>query len=509
MVGLVAMTLPGCGTAALVLLLWSGPPLFVSQSHPSPIMSILGSGHSSSVLLQCLAPHLTFAQLLQLSRTCHTLHSLFSRPSLCDVILTINCSLTAQLRFDPSSIDDSSDNYAYDGQQAEEDERAGAAPSLRQSAPMWSSIQLVARILPCLASVEIHLLHHHPIPRLHLCLLLHSLLSSSLSNAELARFDRQPVWQLPSASSLWSVVRYFACTPQHDTSLYSLDLPHQMWLSSALRSQPFLDWWKAQLIAKQNAAMDYAASWRRAWQDTSRTGRWHAASAELSAAVEDACSTMVRQLEGRAVWFAGVMEANRGVCCVGYYFGTLDWSKYRGQRIAQSQSTVDECRQRMSDPALDWSTLPVLVYALCIERGDTGDMLRVYESLSAYLLSFNSVTFAAFHTALRLPASHTTGLSLRRVTPLLLHPVTTAPAKKAGGAGGEAGRDEEQSEGARQLRQLEVAQQQIRRLQDAIAACQDHLAYEGQREGECKKEGEAETSMAGRAHMVNGVRAGV
>ena len=493
--------------------------LLISHHSPSTLlsnMSILGSGHSSSVLLQCLAPHLTFAQLLQLSRTCHSLHSLFGRPSLCDVVLTINCHLTPQLRFDSSSTNQhdtdstTADEYDYDEyEQPHEDETK--ADCLRQSFPMWSSTQLVARLLPCLASVETHLLHHNPIPRLHLCLLLHSLLSSTLSSEQLARFDQQPVWQLPSSSRLWSVVRYFACTPQHDTSLYSLDLPHQMWLSSALHCQHWLDWWKAQLIAKQTAAMDYAASWRRAWQDTSRTSRWHAASAELNAAIEDACSTMVRQLEGRAVWFAGIVEANRGVCCIGYYFGTLDYSKYRGQRLATSQSTIDECRLRMADATIDWSTLPIVVYAPCMERGDTGDMLRVYESLSAYLLSFNSVTFAAFHTALRLPASHTTGLSLRRVTPLLLHPITTVPNKKTGAAMGESGgRDEEQSEGARRLRQLEVAQQQIRRLQDAIAVCQDHLAHEGQQqEVECTVEDSVAASLNGRAHMANSVRAGV
>ena len=477
-----------------------------------PVMSLLGSGHSSSVLLQCLAPHLTFAQLLQLSRTCHSLHSLFARPSLCDVILTINCQLTPQLRLDPSSVTDQNNNTidSYDSDDYEphyEDERveAEALPSLRQSTPLWSSTQLVARLLPCLACVESRLLHSHPIPRLHLCLLLHSLLSSSLSNDELARFDGRPVWQLPSSTALWSVVRYFACTPQHDTSLYSLDLPHQMWLSSGLRCQHWLDWWKAQLIAKRTAAMDYAASWRRAWQDTSRTGRWHAASAELNAAIEDACSDMVRQLEGRAVWFAGVMETNRGVCCVGYYFGELSYSQYCGQRLAKSQSTVDECQHRMADSSVDWSTLPVVVYAPCVECGDTGDMFRVYESLSSYLLSFNSVTFASFHTALHLPASHTTGLSLRRGTPLLLHPLTTVVAKKVSGG------DEEQTEGARRLRQLEVAQQQIRRLHDVIAACQDHLAYEEgqQQQGECKKEDEADTSMSGRTHMTNTVRAAV
>ena len=487
-------------------------------------MSILGSGHSSSVLLQCLAPHLTFAQLLQLSRTCHSLHSLFQRASLCDVILTINCHLTPQLRIDPGPVtseddhfDASTDEYdeyeLYEQQQQQSDDEEGkaqqtATSNLRQSSPMWSSTQLVARLLPCLASVETRLLRSHRIPRLHLCLLLHSLLSSSLSNVELARFDCEPVWQLPSASALWSVVRYFACSPQHDTSLYSLDLPHQMWLSSALHCQHWLDWWKAQLIAKQTAATDYAASWRRAWQDTNRTGRWHAASAELSAAIEDACSAMVWQLDGRAVWFAGVMEANRGVCCVGYYFGTIDWGKYRGQRLAQSQSSIDECQQRMSDASLDWSTLPVVVYAPLIERGDPGDMLRVYESLSAYLLSFNSVTFASFHTALRLPAAHTTGLSLRRVTPLLLHPITTAPSRKAGVESAESARDMEQSDGARRLRQLEVAQQQIRRLQDAVVASQDHLAHEGQQYGDGCADKEVETSMNERAHTANSVRAG-
>ena len=487
-------------------------------------MSILGSGHSSSVLLQCLAPYLTFAQLLQLSRTCHSLHSLFSRPSLCDVILTINCHLTPQLRIDPSTVHEREESCGsrhsrsssyeqyedydeYEQQLLDEEEAAEQANgSLRQS-PMWSSIQLVARLLPCLASVETNLLRHHAIPRLHLSLLLHSLLSSSLSNGELARFDAEPVWQLPSSAALWSVVRYFACTPQHDTSLYSLDLPHQLWLHSALHSQHWLDWWKAQLVAKQTAATDFAADWRRAWQDSSRTGRWHAARTELDAAIEEACTNMVRQLEGRAVWFAGVTDANRGVCCVGYLFASVEYSRYRGQRLAQSQSSVDECQRRMADPSVDWSTLPVVVYAPCIEAGDAGDMLRVYESLSAYLLSFNSTTFAAFHTALRLPASHTTGLSLRRVAPLLLHPITTAPKKPAGGAA-EAARDEEQSESARRLRQLEVAQQQIRRLQDAIAVCQDHLAHEKkqQTEGEeCMKDGEADTSSRERAVMANTV----
>lgn len=491
-------------------------------------MSILGSGHSSSVLLQCLAPHCTFAQLLLLSRTCHSLHSLFQRPSLCDVILTINCQLTPQLQFHPHT-----DQYHYDDTDdysqptAGQSQKAEKTINLRQSIPMWSSTQLVARLLPCLASVELQLLHGHPIPRLHLCLLLHSLLSSTLSNAQLARFDHHPVWQLPSATSLslWSTVRYFACTPQYDTSLYSLDLPHQMWLSSsALHCQHWLDWWKSQLIVKHTAAIDYAANWRHVWQDNSRTGRWHAASAELSAAIVDACSELVRQLDGRAVWFAGVMEANRGVCCVGYYFGTLDWRRHRGSRLATSQSTVADCQLRMSDVSVDWSTLPVVVYAPCIERGDTGDMLRVYESLSAYLLSYNSMTFATFHTALHLPATHTTGLSLRRATPLLLHPITTATTTTtATSSSHKTANDSEQSEGARQLRQLEVAQQQIRRLHDSIAVCQDHLVYAEQQQqqsdqlhGECKEgegegegEGEVETSVGGGAQLVSSVRAGL
>ena len=124
----------------------------------------------SSDVWCALVPSCSYSALAQLSATCARFHSLLFHHS--TVLSTL---LTQHLRLTVSQ------------QQIVASNR-------------MSPSEVVHRLLPPLAAVERGVLHdHHPIPRLHLSLLVEALLHSSHSNQRLSQLHSLPHTALQSA----------------------------------------------------------------------------------------------------------------------------------------------------------------------------------------------------------------------------------------------------------------------------------------------------------------------
>ena len=229
----------------------------------------------------------------------------------------------------------------------------------------WTSQHLIDYLLPALARVETHLLHSHTIPPLHLTLLLQALLtaepssiassSSSSSSSSLSHHH-----SLAHTGSYPSMQSYFLHYHRHPsdpplpspTSLHSLSLPSVcLWLSN-----PFA-----------------VPAWVHRFAMRKRT-----------ADAQDEVKDVVAQMDGRVVWIGSVQlrphavygggdgEAGGGggvevaamPFAFGYWMGTVEEPRDKHAAVCMSSSTIADCQQRIHDPTIDWSTLPILVYRI-------------------------------------------------------------------------------------------------------------------------------------------------
>ena len=224
----------------------------------------------------------------------------------------------------------------------------------------WSSRQLVDLLVPALARVETHLLHTHLIPPLHLSHLLQALLTADLSSAlsassssSLGGSSLSTHHSLAHNGVYPSMQSFFLNWHRHPsegplsspTSLHSLGLPSVcLWLCN-----PFS-----------------IPSWVHRFSMRKRT-----------AEAQDELKDVVAQIDGRVVWIGSAQlrtqpaddnaqqaaAAEASPFALGYWMGRVEPAAHdKHGAVCVSSSSIDECQQRMHDPALDWATLPVVVF---------------------------------------------------------------------------------------------------------------------------------------------------
>ena len=261
----------------------------------------------------------------------------------------------------------------------------------------WSSQQLVDYLTPTLARVETHLLHNHSIPPLHLSLLLQALLAdlcvaSSSSSSSSAAACLAHHHSLAHTGSYPSMQSYFLHYHRHPsdgplpspTSLHSLGLPSVcLWLSNP-----------------------YAVpSWVHRFSMRKRT-----------AEAQDEVKDLVAQMDGRVVWIGSAQLRTQAMhatvagadipampFAIGYWLGRVEEprEKHAVAGVCMSTSSIDECQQRIADPSIDWSTLPVVVYrihASSVEHVSHASYqsLRLFASLADVLrLALSAVSVEA------------------------------------------------------------------------------------------------------------------
>ena len=267
----------------------------------------------------------------------------------------------------------------------------------------WSSQQLVDYLTPALARVETHLLHGHLIPPLHISLLLQALLTADLSSVSSSSSASSPSsaaslaphHSLAHTASYPSMQSYFLHYHRHPsdgplpspTSLHSLSLPSVcLWLSN-----PFS-----------------IPSWVHRFSMRKRT-----------AEAQDEVKDLVAQMDGRVVWIGSAQlrtaatvdvphaaaEAPAMPFAFGYWLGRVEEPRDKHVAVCMSSSSIDECQQRMHDPLVDWSTLPIIVYrihASSIEHVSHASYqsLRLFASLADVLrLALTGVVLSTGVTA--------------------------------------------------------------------------------------------------------------
>ena len=308
----------------------------------------------------CLLPFCSFTDLLRLSHIHPYLHSLSRQRTWSDCIRRchLNHHLTATQR---TIVADKA----------------------------WSSQQLVEYLTPALARVETHLLHSHLIPPLHISLLIQALLtadfssissSSSSSSSPSGAACLSHHHSLAHTGSYPSMQSYFLHYHRHPsdgplpspTSLHSLHLPAVcLWLSN-----PFA-----------------VPSWVHRFSMRKRT-----------ADAQDEVKDLVAQMDGRVVWIGSAQlrtqeaeydappaaEAPAMPFAFGYWLGRVEEPREKHRAVCVSTSSIEECQQRLHDPTIDWSTLPIVVYrihASSIEHVSHASYqsLRLFPSLAAVL----------------------------------------------------------------------------------------------------------------------------
>ena len=236
-----------------------------------------------------------------------------------------------------------------------------------------SHTEVVRRLVPPLAAVEHSVLKdYHPIPRLHLSLLIEALLHSPHSNHRLSQLHSLPHAALQS--HWWST--YYA-TPPRSLSLHSLAVSDfSFWLADAFHPTHFP-------FASQPSPL-----------------------AALSSRFEVAASALCSRSQ-----FIGAAWLDNRCFAVGYFFGLVDYSQQIRERVdragqrerfvqAYSDSTAAACQQRMGLPELDWERrLPVIAWEV---KGETAaatgeERIGYYFSLIDFLTAINSRGFLQWH----------------------------------------------------------------------------------------------------------------
>ena len=313
-----------CVVIGVALYALTSPPLFLCS-----MPSITLTGIPSDVWL-CMLPFCSYTNLLHLSHIHRHLHSLSRQRTWSDSIRRSH--LQPHLTATQQSI------IADKG---------------------WSAQQLMEYVMPALARVETHLLHHHLIPPLHVTLLLQALLTADFSSVSSSSSSSSGAASLSHHHSLAhtgsypNMQSYFLHYHRHPsdgplsspTSLHSLSLPSVcLWLSN-----PFA-----------------VPSWVHRFSMRKRT-----------AEAQDEVRDLVAQMDGRVVWIGSAQLRTTAVHATqaaadtptmpfafGYWLGRIEEPRERHVSVCMSSSSIDECQQRMHDPAIDWSTLPIVVYRI-------------------------------------------------------------------------------------------------------------------------------------------------
>ena len=261
------------------------------------------------------------------------------------------------------------------------------------------------RLLPCLASVEVHSLAHRSVPPLHRALLADALLHSPLSVDELSLLHEQPTsllpWiQLPNSPLLRLQLQEIVQLAEQasNLSLRSIHLPDFcLWLlpQAACWAQRWDDYWLAVM---------HTAGWDSSGQgddESEAKSEYEERSEWMSNALERMADKVHigRLLQPRILWIGHIQQSPVHPPAVfGYYLGhrhhrrhlvpaTLHHNPYT-IHAAYSDTAEEECAMRLSDVHLDVSRLPVVVADLTASvDGLNGHWLHVYDSLAALLLS--------------------------------------------------------------------------------------------------------------------------
>ena len=298
-----------------------------------------------------LVPSCSYSTLAQLSATCSRFHSLLFHHS------TVLASLLTQ-HF-----------------------RLTVSQQQIVASNRMSPTEVAHRLIPPLAAVEHSVLHdHHPIPRLHLSLLIEALLHSSHSTQRLSQLHSLPHTSLPSV--WWST--YYA-SPPRSLSLHSLAISDfSFWLADAFHPSHF----------PFSSAPSASAS---------PLGRFELAASALSA----------RSL------FLGAAWLDNHCFAVAYFFGSVEYSQQIGERVdragqrerfvqAYSDSSAADCQQRMSRADVEWDRLPVIAWevkgASVTAVGE--ERIGYYFSLVDFLSAINSRGFLGWFEDQFLPSAH-------------------------------------------------------------------------------------------------------
>ena len=266
--------------------------------------------------------------------------------------------------------------------------------------------EFLYRLLPCLASAEVHLLAYRSLPPLHRALLAEAVQHSPLSVHELSLVHAQPSsllpWlRLPNSPLLRLQLHEIVQLAQHSkqVTLHSLQLSDvSLWLlpQAACWQQRWDDYWLAVVDntsddTRQQSEVDGADA-RSEYEERSE---WVASALQRMA---DKLH-IGRLLDPRVLWIGHIQQSSMQPPAVfGYYLGhlrprqhvvpaTLHHNTYSID-AAYSDTTEDECGRRRSDVHLDVSRLPVVVADLTASaEGLNGFWLHVYDSLAALLTS--------------------------------------------------------------------------------------------------------------------------
>ena len=269
-----------------------------------------------------------------------------------------------------------------------------------------ATTSLLFRLLPCLASVEVHSLAGRSIPPLHRALLAEAVLHSPLSVHDLSLVHEQPTsllpWlQIPNSPllrlQLHEIVQLADCS--HQLTLHSLRLPAvHLWLTprAACWQQRWDDYWLAAMHAAEpedDAQPGATEAEAEAKSEYDERSEWMAYALEQMANKHD----IGRLLDLRVRWIGHIQESPcQPPAVFGYYLGsvrhrqhvvpaTMHHNPYTVD-AAYSDATAAECGDRLADVHLDVSRLPVVVADLTASmHGLNGHWLHAYDSLGALL----------------------------------------------------------------------------------------------------------------------------
>ena len=324
-----------------------------------------------SLLLRC-----SCSDLLRLQQCSHSLYSLLHSDKCVDYLLRQHCQLTAS-------------------------QLSALGQSTQQPC------EFLFRLLPCLASVEVHSLVHRSLPPLHRALLAEAVLHSSLSVYKLSLAHEQPTsllpWmQLPSSPLLRLQLQEIVQLAELSSkiTLASLHLPEIcLWFSpqAACWQQRWDDYW---LAAMHTVGQEEQAE--EAKSEYEERSEW------ISAALERMGDKLHigRLLDSRILWIGHIQSSPwQPPSVFGYYLGhvrhrqhhvpaTLHHNPYTID-AAYSDTPEAECMARRSDVHLDVTQLPVVVADLTASvEGLNGFWLHVYGSLDALLMSTDAAGHA-------------------------------------------------------------------------------------------------------------------
>ena len=253
-----------------------------------------------SLLLRC-----SCADLLRLQQCSHAFYDLLHSDRCVDYLLRQHCRLTAS-------------------------QLANFSLSLNQVTPQ-QPVDFLFRLLPCLASVEVHSLASHTLPPLHRAVLVEAVLHSSLSTSDLSVLHEQPTSLLPwldtpDSPLLRLQLQEIVDLAHHadKLTLHSLHLPDIcLWLrpQAACWRQSWDEYW----MAAMHTASHHNKERQQAEED--RDGK------EAAADDDDAKS----EYDERSAWMSSTLER-------------LADKRHIGQQLDQSVLWIGHCQQSVCQP---------------------------------------------------------------------------------------------------------------------------------------------------------------